>query len=153
MIFRSDEAKRDLVKSWNRPDRPFFAAGACHILAGVFLRSSLKSGFQALFIEPETGFRGGHVLVSNGETVFDYQGYSKQEDFLAHFFLKIRRHFPRWQGVVHRLEDSPMEEPFCREYQYRRPDQYLHDPIPRALAYLQRFEKSDQLLTVGTFPE
>jgi len=141
MIFLSDKAKKDLVKSWNRPERPFFAAGACHILAAVFLETFSNRGYHTLFIEPEAGYRGGHVVVSNGKTVFDYHGYTDQDVYLAHYFSKIRRFFPHWQGVVRRLEESPMEKPFCQKYQYRMPDQYWRDPRPRAFSYLQRFKQ------------
>ena len=84
MIFRSENAKQDLVKSWNRPDRPFFAAGACHILAAVFLETYSNAGYYTLFIKPEARCRGGHVVVSNGRIIFDYHGYADQETYLAH---------------------------------------------------------------------
>jgi hypothetical protein len=46
MIFRSPAAKRDLIQSWGRPDRPFFASGACHILAGVFLEKYADANYR-----------------------------------------------------------------------------------------------------------
>jgi hypothetical protein len=139
MVFRTPEAKRDLVRSWNRPDRPFFAAGACHILAAAFLEIYPDAGYRAICIQPEAGQRGGHLLVSNGRTVFDYHGYADESAYLAHYFAKIRRFFPAWQGSLIRLKESPLEGDFCQTHQLRRPEQYLHDPRPRALRYLKRF--------------
>jgi hypothetical protein len=139
MIFRTPDEKRDLVRSWKRPDRPFFAAGACHVLAAVFLETYPKAGYQPLFIRPSAGQRGGHVLVSNGRTVFDYHGYAEEAVYLAHYYCRIRRFFPSWQGTLVRLKGSPLEAGFCQENQLRQPDQFPQDPRPRALRYLQRF--------------
>jgi hypothetical protein len=141
MIFRSENAKKDLLRSWNRPDRPFFAAGACHVLAAVFLETYPEAGYHSLFIRPEAGYRGSHVVVSNGRMIFDYHGYTKQSAYLIHYFSKIRRFFPQWQGAIERLKESPIEEPFCKKHQYRMPYQYLCDPRLRALSYLQRFDQ------------
>jgi hypothetical protein len=94
MIFRSAEDRFDLQRSWARPDRPFFAAGACHILAGVFLETFPRSGFHALMIQPKPGFRGSHVLVSNGRQVFDYHGYGDARPYFLHYFSKAARLLP-----------------------------------------------------------
>lgn len=139
MIFRSEEQKRDQIQSWNRPDRSFFAAGACHILAAAFLEAYSHSGFQAFQIVPKPGFRGTHVFVSNGNRIFDYHGFSEHDRYIIHYFAKIRRFFPPWDGDVIRLDCSPTDFFFCQKYNHRLPEQYLHDPRPRAQAYLTRF--------------
>ena len=139
MIFRSPEAKSDLLRSWNRPDRPFFAAGACHILAVAFLEAYPDAGYRPIHLRPEAGHRGSHVAVSNGRVIFDYHGYTDEETYFAHYFSKIRRFFPDWQGTVVPLNESPTGIIFCREYQHRMPDQYPHDPRSRAAFYLKRF--------------
>jgi hypothetical protein len=147
MIFRSENAKKDLVGSWNRPDRPFFAAGACHVLAAVFLETYPEAGYYSLFIRPEAGYRGSHVVVSNGGMIFDYHGYTEYNAYLTHYISKIRRFFPQWRGAIQRLEESPIEKLFCRKHRCRMPEQYLHDPRPRALSYLQRFDHPNPLWT------
>jgi hypothetical protein len=139
MIFRTEEQKRDPVRSWYRSDRSFFAAGACHILAGAFLETYPNTGFNPQLISPHPGLPGSHVFVSNGEIVFDYHGISKHHDFLSHYFTKIRRFFPRWQGEIIRLKESPISESFCRTYNHRLPSQYLHNPLPRAFSFLAHF--------------
>ena len=139
MIFRTEEQKRDLIRSWRRPDRPFFAAGACHVLAAAFLETYPSAGFRPFLILPARGLRGSHVFVSNSNIVFDYHGFSKHDYYLSHYFSKIRRFFPQWHGEVIGLNESPISVSFCGAHNCRLPSQYLHDPLPRAFAYLSRF--------------
>lgn len=139
MIFRTEEQKRDLTRSWHRPDRPFFAAGACHVLAAAFLEANPNDGFHPFLILPNPGLRGSHVFVSDGRTVFDYHGFSRHDHYLSHYFTKIYRFFPRWHGEVIRLTESPIDVSFCEKYNHRLPSQYPHDPLPRAFSYLARF--------------
>jgi hypothetical protein len=139
MIFRTEEQKHDLIRSWHRPDRPFFATGACHVLAAAFLEVYPNTGFHPFLILPGSGLRGSHVFVSDGKTVFDYHGFSGHDRFLSHYFVKVRRFFPRWFGEVIRLEESPIGVAFCGRYSHRLPSQYPYDPLPRAFSYLVRF--------------
>jgi hypothetical protein len=140
MIFRNEESKRDLMGSWNRPDRPFFASGACHILTAAFLELYTRENFRALHIRPEPGFRGGHIVASDGRTIFDYHGSASHDPFLRHFLAKIRRFFPGWQGSIEWVEESPIRPAFCTKHGLRRPDQFPYNPLPRARAYIRRFE-------------
>lgn len=41
---RTDEEKIDQFKSWARDDQAFFASGACHILAELFVQ--LRGAFS-----------------------------------------------------------------------------------------------------------
>jgi hypothetical protein len=140
MIFRSNKAKADPVLSWQRPHRPFFASGACHVLAAAFLELHPHEGYYTLIIRPEPGFRGGHIVASNGKMVFDYHGYSLESVFLRHYTSKIRRLMPGWLGAIHCSDESPVSAEFCEQNKLRKPDQFLHDPFPRALAYVRRLE-------------
>jgi hypothetical protein len=139
MIFRTEEQKHDLIRSWYRPDRPFFSSGACHILAAAFLELHPNAGFHPFLILPSPGLRGSHVFVSNGKTVFDYHGFSRQDYYLSHYFTKICRFFPLWRGEVIRLTETPIAVSFCERYNHRLPSQYPRDPLPRAFSYLTRF--------------
>lgn len=143
MIFRSDKDKADLMRSWHRPDRSFFASGACHILAHIFLQQYPDSGYHAINIRPHPNFRGGHIIVSDGNTVFDYHGYSDHDRFMAHYFAKIRRYFPGWQADLIPIHESLVDSSFCAQLLLRTPPQYLHDPMPRARAFLARFKEAN----------
>jgi hypothetical protein len=145
MIFRDEATKRDPVKNWNRPERSFFAAGACHILAHVFLEKYGESNFLSVLIKPKRGFRGSHLFVTDGRWVFDWHGYSEREKYLKHYFLKLERFFPGWSAEMIEIQGDLTLEDFCNKYCHRKPDQYLHDPIVRAQAYLMRFPDPKKL--------
>ncbi len=60
---RSTGAKKDPIKRWPLADRVFFACGACHILAYVFLRTYPETEFTLVWIRPTKGFTGNHIVV------------------------------------------------------------------------------------------
>ena len=68
-----------VVARWALPDRIFFGYGACHILAGTFLKHPPLEGFFAERIIPAENFSGNHVYVTNGTITFDHHGYSSRE--------------------------------------------------------------------------
>jgi hypothetical protein len=71
---RTPGAKRDPAKQWAPADRGFFAAGACHILAHVFLEQYPHSGFEARWIRPAPGHTGNHIVVVRDDGyVFDWR--------------------------------------------------------------------------------
>jgi hypothetical protein len=135
--------KRDPRLRWGLPDRVFFACGACHILAYAFLERYRPSAFRALWLRPAPGFSGNHILITAGGWVFDYHGYSDRHRFLAHTFCKAQRWWPGWDATLIELpRDVLISEPKSRAYDglwLREPKQFLHDPLPRAHAYLNRF--------------
>lgn len=139
MIFRTAEQKSDLKGSFNRPDRPFFAAGACHILAQAFLDVVATDDWVASLIAPREGFRGTHVYVSNGIYTFDYHGFTASDRYQEHCFTKMNRLFPGWMADVLELHVSPVSEEFCSQYNLRMPEQFYADPRPRAIAFVRRF--------------
>jgi hypothetical protein len=88
--------KRDLALRWGVPDRVFFACGACHILAYAFLECYGLPSAKAPWLKPEPGFTGNHIIVADGDWVFDYHGYSKRDHLLAHMRRKAARWWPGW---------------------------------------------------------
>lgn len=137
MLFRTENQKRDLAWSWQRGDRAFFQAGACHILADAFLRRYPEAGFRPLLIQPDEGFRGGHIVAASPSVVFDWHGFSDRETYQAHYFRKLRQFYPGWNATVIGLDDF-MTPAFFQKFNHRAPDQYLCDPTPRAEAFLDR---------------
>jgi hypothetical protein len=138
MIFRDPQLKSDPLRNWNRSDRAFFAAGACHILAHCFLERFPDAGFSPILLLPRDGFRGSHVFVSDGITAFDYHGFSDENRLVASMVGKLRRRFPGWQGEMFSISNSLTGREFCERYSHRMLHQYLHDPLPRAEAFLAR---------------
>lgn len=138
IISRTAEQKADLGGSWSRPDEEFFTAGACHILAGVFLETYPNNRFQAWMIRPSPGFRGGHVVVSDGSWIFDGRGWYSKEDYLRRYAESCQAIYPGW---TYRLEnvDEVLGWDFCRAYHHRHPSQFFADPILRAKTFLRQF--------------
>ncbi len=146
MLFQTEAQKRDLLWSWNRGDRAFFQAGACHVLADTFLRRFPDAGFRPLMIRPHPGFRGGHIVAASLAVIFDWHGFSDRERYLAHYFRKLRQFYPGWNATVFELDDF-MTPAFFLEFNHRAPAQYFRDPVPRAEAFVSR------LLLRRTSPE
>jgi hypothetical protein len=138
-----DRKKRDPYLRWSLPDRIFFACGACHILAYAFLERHAVPSCRAVWLKPDPGFTGNHIFVDAGEWVFDYHGYSRRESFLAHTQRKAGRWWPGWRASLVELpRDVLNSEERSRTYDglwLREPTQFLHDALPRAYAYLDRF--------------
>ena len=125
---------------WALPDRVFFACGACHILAYAFLE---RYGGRAEWIKPAAGHTGNHIFVALGGRVFDYHGYAERERFLEHYWKRARHWYPGWDGSLVPLPaDVLVSEARSRTYDglwLREPSQFLHDAMPRARAFLDRF--------------
>ena len=91
MFVIDPEVKSDPHRRWSLPDRVFFAAGACHILAFAFLTKYPDAGFQPLWIKPAQGFTGNHVIAVRDHLAFDYHGYSHWPRLLTHMHRKANR--------------------------------------------------------------
>ena len=137
MLFRTEAQKRDLEWAWNRGDRAFFQAGACHILADAFLRRFPAAGFRPLMIQPVAGFRAGHIVAASLTRVFDWHGFSDRDRYLTHYFRKLRQFFPGWNAIVFELDDF-MTPAFFEKFHHRAPAQFFHDPTPRSEAFVSQ---------------
>lgn len=137
------EVKRDPVRQWALPDRVFFACGACQVLAYAFLDRHGTAGRQAIWLKPDAGFTGNHIVVAGGDWIFDYHGYSGRDAFLGHTWAKARRWWPGWDATPVPLQpDVLVSEARSRIHHglwLREPGQFLHDALPRARAFLDRF--------------
>jgi hypothetical protein len=135
--------KSEPVKRWNLPERVFFACGACHILAYAFLEAHPDSGFRAVWIRPAEGFTGNHIFVTDGKTAFDFHGYRCERALVAHHWAKGRLWWPGWDGTLVPLpQDVLISEAKSKTYDglwLREPGQFLHDALPRARMFLNRF--------------
>ena len=135
--------KHDPVRRWALPDRVFFACGACHILAHAFLDRYPNSGFEPVWIKPAGGFTGNHIVAVRGNEAFDYHGYSGWDALLGHMATKANRWWPGWRAELVELpRDVLISEMKSRRYDglwLREPEQFLHDAMPRAQRFLDRF--------------
>jgi hypothetical protein len=143
MFFPKINVKNDPFRRWHRPDRHFFANGACQVLAYAFLERYPDLDFHARWIKPAAGFSGNHIYVTDGINAFDYHGVTTEQRLLAFGFKRGRRFFPGWDAT---LVDLPAEvlvsEQRSRQIDglwLREPGQFLHDALPRAQNFLDRF--------------
>lgn len=134
---RSPAEKADLLASWARPDEDFFAAGACHILAGTFLAEHAPPGFSAYLLEPAPGFRGGHVIAADETTTFDSLGYRCRRERMALLEQERSSVMPGWRYSLVAIPD-PLGWHFCRQYRHRHPTQFPHDVLARAKRFLSK---------------
>lgn len=128
--------KQDPERRWALRDRAFFAHGGCHILAGVYLTHPPRPGFHAERIIPDDPFPGNHVYVTDGHIAFDYRGYVERDRLLAWFTARWRAQVSGWSGTVHAVDFDLLDTAALNACKMRGPDQYLHNPIPRARAFL-----------------
>lgn len=130
--------KKDPERRWALPDRIFFGHGACHILAGVFLQRPPLDGFYAERIIPDAGFSGNHIYVTNGVIAFDYHGYCGRERLLAHHGKGWAARNPGWGCTIEDVGFPLLDTPELNQRKMLGPDQYLHDPVPRARRFIGR---------------
>lgn len=137
-----DYSKRDQARRWALPDRIFFACGACHILAHAFLER-YGVDYELNWIKPAPGYAGNHIFVSRDDWIFDYHGYSDRKRFLDHEWKTARRLWPGWDALIAPLSRevliSEAKSKMIEGLWLREPGQFLHDPLPRALCFLDRF--------------
>ncbi len=136
-------SKDDPTQRWALPDRVFFACGACHILAFAFLERYGVSEAKSVWIKPRPGYWGNHIFVSTEAWAFDYHGYSRPQALLDHTWKRARHFWPGWDAALIELPvEVLISEPKSRTYDglwLREPRQFLHDAMPRAYAYIDRF--------------
>jgi hypothetical protein len=139
---RTPGSKRDPVKQWALPDRVFFAAGACHILAYAFLDAHPDWGFEPVWIRPIPGHTGNHIVLRRGGIVFDYHGYSAWDAYWLHTHRRANQFWPGWNADVIAVHaEALVSNAAARRYAglvMREPQDYLFDPLPRAREYLRR---------------
>ena len=130
--------KSDPEKRWRQRDRVFFGFGACHILAGVFLEDPPLEGFSGEWIVPSDGFPGTHIYVTNGRLTFDFHGYSFRKNLLAKYWHGHQRLYPGWSAEVRKIDFPLLDTKELNRRKHLGPDQYIHDPRPRAKQFIER---------------
>ncbi|ATN34539.1 hypothetical protein ACO34A_12080 [Rhizobium sp. ACO-34A] len=130
--------KKDPARRWALPDRIFFGYGACHILAGVYLRDPPLSGFHAERIIPAEGFAGAHMYVTDGVIAFDFHGYSLRDRLLAHHRKGWSALSSGWSSIIEDVDFDALDTEQLNARKMLGPDQYLQDPRPRAVDFIRR---------------
>lgn len=131
--FRRTQAERDdQLLSWRRPDRAFFAAGACHILAWTCRELFPDQPIGVASLRATGGGRIFHTFAVWNAWAFDHCGWQSLEAL-----VEVNEVFDR--VPLEPVEIGPDPAGFCREHHHRMPQQYYADPRPRARAYVRLF--------------
>jgi hypothetical protein len=132
---RTPEEMVDQTLSWARPDRGFFAAGACHILAWAFLETAAGQGFRPLGLRRVGEPYAFHVIADNGVLAFDYAGWTARGELLAVIRGAIGEERPG--TAVQEIELPADLAEFCALQHHRLPHQFAGEVRARARAYLR----------------
>jgi len=131
--------KKDPERRWALPDRVFFGNGACHILAGVYLRQAHLPAFYAERIVPGEGFAGNHIYVTNGTLAFVYHGYSMRNRLVRYYTNNWAGEYSEgWNCRLERVDFDLLCTADLNERKMLGPDQYRYDPVERAKRYLAK---------------
>jgi hypothetical protein len=131
--------KADPARQWGLPDRVFFAAGACQVLAYAALKRYGPLGFKSYWIRPAPDYRGNHIVIHDGESAFDYHGWSQLSGLLDHMARKARRWWPGWTCELIEIAPEALiseQKSAALGCRMREPDQFLNDAMPRAEAFV-----------------
>ncbi|WP_406062271.1 hypothetical protein [Micromonospora sp. NBC_00860] len=131
--FRRTAIERsDQRVAWERADKAFFAAGACHVLAWVCRDSYPDRSIEVAAVRLAGDLQILHVYAIWAGWAFDHSGWNPEPlllavnaDFEGHPLERI--------GIAVDLAE------FCGDHHHRMPDQYWRDPLPRARQYVGRY--------------
>jgi hypothetical protein len=131
---RTPAEYRDPFLSWERDDKSFFAAGACHILAYLFCQLHSDTSYQRILISPHKGYFGHHMYVTDGTWALDYAGWTMEAELLEETERAMDTMQPQWS--CDRLVIAEDIETFCSAHNHRPPSHFPDLPWRRAYAYL-----------------
>lgn len=140
MYFLKPGIKQDPIRRWNLPDRIFFGYGACHILAGMYLKKFPSENLKAVMVVPAEGFIGSHVFVTDGEFSFDFHGYSRYQKLMSHHESGWTGRYPGWSAKIIEVDFDLLDTQALNSRGMRGPDQYLKCPLKRTEAFIDRFD-------------
>lgn len=136
IVLRDTYEKQHPEITWQRPDQEFFAAGACHILAGVFLSRPKAAGFDPFAIVPGNAGRGYHIFCSRRNVAFDAYGFQPGERLVHEYSERLGEIFPSWTYTIQPITLDLLSDEFCLSTGHRLPSQFPGDVIERAERYV-----------------
>lgn len=136
---RTQEERTNQLLAWQRSDKAFFAAGACHVLAFTFKTLHPERQLEIIYIKPAPEFNmtGSHVYVRDGEWAFDFNGWTKEQELLDITEQEYQKQYPGWSYETITITDDL--ETFCRDNQHRPPAYFAQLPWERAYRYISLF--------------
>lgn len=141
---RTPEEKADKFLAWERDDISFFAAGACHILAFMFMElHSHENKYNIIGIKTRDDSYVHHVYVTDGIWAFDYAGWTLEEEILEQTKKVNLEINPIWD-YEKIIIDKDLET-FCKEQYHRPPSYFPYLPWERAYKFIKMHASSPPL--------
>ncbi len=137
---RTPEEYRDPFLAWKRDDVPFFAAGACHILAYMFLSLDDSGKYKLIHVKPKTHNKGNHMYVSDGTWAFDFNGWTLEKELLAAYTDACREIYDEWEYERIVVEDKFND--YILKTNHKPPEYFPYLPWERAYNYIKKFDSS-----------
>jgi hypothetical protein len=138
---RTPEESKDVFLAWNRSDKAFFAAGACHILAHMFLSLHHGEDYELIYIKPKGKYPGNHMYASNGVWAFDFNGWTLEEELLSSTKKVFGDKYPGWDCTRIIIAEG-LPEYLKHSNHLRGPEYFPELPWARAYKYIQQFPSS-----------
>lgn len=138
---RSPLERKDPFVAWQRDDKAFFASGACHILAHMFLCLHQGEGFQLIYLRPKRNLPGNHLYASNGIWAFDFNGWTHEEELLSVTRQAYTQKYPGWDFERIVIKEGLPAYIARGDHQLRPPEYFPHLPWERAYKYIQQFSE------------
>lgn len=136
---RSPEESRDVFLAWKRPDKAFFASGACHILAHMFLSLHYGEQYQLIYIKPkQKNYPGNHMYASDGKWAFDFNGWTLEEELLEVTKKEFGDKYKGWDYTRIVIKEG-LPEYLKHSNHLRGPEYFPQLPWERAYKYVKRF--------------
>jgi hypothetical protein len=135
---RSPEERADKFLAWKRDDTAFFAAGACHILAFMFMElHSREKKYKIIGLKAKQDKYVHHVYVTDGIWAFDHAGWTLEEELLRETKKANSEIDKDWD--YEKIEITEDLETFCKHQYHRPPSYFPYLPWERAYNYIKKF--------------
>jgi len=139
---RTASERRDPFLAWQRDDKAFFASGACHILAHMFLSLHIDEGYELIYIRPVDNLPGNHYYASNGIWAFDYNGWTPEEELLSVTRQAYSEKYEGWDFERIVIKEGLPRHIASGDHKLRPPEYFPHLPWERAYKYIQQFDSA-----------
>jgi hypothetical protein len=136
---RTAAENRDPFLAWERADKAFFASGACHILAHMFLSLHVGEGYELVWIKPKGSHPGNHIYASDGIWVFDFQGWTRETEVLEATRAAYSAAYPGWDCERIVLKEGLPAHIASGRHNLRPPEYFPYLPWERAYNYIKQF--------------
>jgi hypothetical protein len=134
---RTPEEYQDPFLAWKREDISFFAAGACHILAYMFLSLHNNDECELIHIKPVGHYRGNHMYVVIGEWAFDFNGWTLEKELLNEYEKAYKELYDEWKFKRVIVEEKFTD--YILKNNHRPPEYFPYLPWERAYNYIKKF--------------